>query len=92
MTPIVQEDYVAAMNLVSDLALDFGGGWGSPVISGYVPHDWFKPKFAGDAEHGGTTPAEWGTKKIGMLPDCVLQNRAAMLKFLANFSLALKSQ
>src|ERR1700722_4621767 len=71
MTSIVEEDYIAAVNLAGDVALDFSGGRGGPVVAGHIPHDWRKANFARHAQRRGATRTEWGTEETGRYADSV---------------------
>ena len=78
VTAVVEKDYVAAADVVGDLALDCGGGWGVPVVAGDVPHDGFEAEFAGDAENGGAASAEGWAEEIGGFADCIFEGGAAV--------------
>ena len=70
---IVEEDYVAAADLLCDFAFDHGGRRRVPVVASDIPHDRFKAQFARDAEDGGAAAAEWGAEEIGVFSDRILQ-------------------
>ncbi len=82
---IVEEDDIAAANLPGDLAFDYGGRRGVPVIAGDVPHDRFEVEFAGYAENGGAASAEGRTEEIGMLADGILECGFTLGEFLPDF-------
>ena len=70
---IVQQDYIAAPNLLLDFALDHFCWRGVPVVAGDSPHDRFETQLAGDMQDGGTATSEGWTEEVGMLADCVLE-------------------
>ena len=68
---IVQEDYIAAANLLLDFSLDHFCRRGVPVVAGDIPHDRLETQPAGDIEDCGTATSERWTKEVGVLADCV---------------------
>ena len=68
------------------------GGRGVPVVAGDIPHDRFEAELAGDAQDCGPASAKGWTEKVGVFADGVLQSRAAVGEFCANFGCALENQ
>src|SRR5580693_472500 len=92
MTPIMEQDHVAAANLFCHLALDRRRWGGVPVVTGDVPHDGFEAEFAGHAEGRGAASSEGRAEKIRRLADGVLQGVAAFGEFLSDLGFALEDQ
>ena len=80
---VVQQDHVAAANLLSDFALDDGCWRRVPVIARDIPHDRLEAKFTRDAEHRRAASSERRAEEIGVFADCVLQRGAAFGEFAA---------
>jgi hypothetical protein len=89
---IVEEDYVAAADLICDFLFDHGGRRRGPVVAGYVPHYGIEAEFAGDAENGGAACTERRAEEIRVLSDGIFNGGVAGSEFLANFSGAFERQ
>src|ERR1700688_617644 len=92
MAAVVQQNYVAASNLLCDLPFDHSGRWRTPVVARHIPHYRLKAQFAGDAKDRGAASAKGRTEKIRMPANGALQCVAAFGKFLSNFASALEDQ
>jgi len=89
---IVEEDYVAPANVAGDLALDCGGGWGVPVVSGYIPHYGLQAYLPSNVENGGAASTEGRTEEIGVLADRVLQGGFASSELPSDFGFTLEDE
>lgn len=92
VTSVVQEDDVAAANVVCDLALDHLGRGRVPVVAGYIPHDRFQAKFAGYAEHGGAAASERRPEETRGFADRILQRGLAFRELPSDFCFAFEGQ
>src|SRR6202140_1202982 len=92
MAAVVQQNYVAASNLLCDLPFDHSGRWRTPVVARHIPHYRLKAQFAGDAKDRGAASAKGRAEQIRMPANGALQCVAAFGKFLSNFASAFEDQ
>ena len=92
MAAIVEEDYVSAADLLAIFSFDHGGWRRVPVVSGHIPHDWFKAQFARDAQGGGAAAAEWRTEEIGVISNRILYRARGTATIPGEFGRALEGQ
>ena len=89
---VVQEDYIAAANLLLDFSLDHFCWRGVPVVAGDIPQDRLETQPAGDIEDCGTATSEGWTEEVGVLADCVLERCSAVAELLAHLHCTLERQ
>src|SRR2546429_632551 len=83
---VVEQDYIAAVDLFCDLAFDYGCRRGVPIVAGYVPHDGLEAQLARNAENGRAACAKRWAEEIRLAIERGAQGGVAGNEFLANFA------